>query len=234
MNQAKGGTLLIVDDEIQILRLLEFVLKDEGYTVLTAETGEDALEQCRRQAPDLVVLDLTLPGMDGFEVCRQLCDADIPVLILSSHDEDRYVIAGLETGALDYVRKPFNHKELILRVANLLGRGRKSEPKRYLNSDSLRLDLDTEQVTVDGRPVHLTPTEYQLLALLMRRGGAVVGVDEILQSVWGAQEWDGARQLIKVNIQRLRQKIEADPRTPRFVLNQWGRGYRFGSSVTVS
>ena len=232
MKKLKGATVLLVDDELHILKVLKFLLQDEGYAVETAETGEAALERCRKNEPDLVVLDLGLPGMDGLEVCRRLCEAEIPVLILSSHDEEQYVIAGLETGAMDYIRKPFNHRELILRVANLVDRGAVRRAA-CMSARGLTIDPEREELKRNDEVIHLTPTEYQLLYILMHRSGAVVSVEDILQYVWGAQEWDGARQLVKVNIQRLRQKIESDPHNPEYILNQWGRGYRFGPAVTI-
>ncbi len=233
MEEQKAARILIVDDEHHILKVLTFLLRDEGYAVETAETGEEALDRCRLSEPDLVILDLGLPGMDGLEVCKQLCEAEIPVLILSSHDEEQYVIAGLETGAMDYVRKPFNHRELILRVANLVDRGTSRRASCFCAGD-LVLDPEREELRRGEELIHLTPTEYQLLHFLMHRAGALVSVEDILQRVWGTQEWDGARQLVKVNIQRLRQKIESDPHNPEYILNQWGRGYRFGPAVTVS
>lgn len=234
VKKTPGGRILVVDDEIHILNLLEFLLTDEGFSVSAVLTGEEALELAGRETFDLVILDLTLPGIDGLEVCRRLVDADTPVLILSSHDEDEYVIAGLKTGALDYVRKPFNNTELILRATKLIQRINPPQAVRCLVSRELRIDIDREQISVNGRFVRLTPTEYQLLLLLMRRKGSVVSWDEILREVWGADEWDGARQLIKVNVRRLRQKIERDPHAPALIVSQWGRGYRFAQDVTVS
>jgi DNA-binding response OmpR family regulator len=226
--------IMVVDDEPHILHILHFLLTDEGYEVTTAETGESALELAGNEKFDLVILDLALPGIDGFTVCRSLQQMDIPVLMLSSHDEEDYVISGLETGALDYVRKPFNHRELILRVANLIGRTPGAGAPKALVSDEVRINLESEEVSCRGRTVRLTPTEYLLLTLLMRREGTVVSPEEILQEVWGAEEWDGYRQLIKVNIQRLRTKIERSPGNPAIIVNQWGRGYRFSLPVTIS
>ncbi len=226
--------ILVVDDEPHILHILHFLLTDEGYEVTTADTGETALELAGNEKFDLVILDLALPGIDGFTVCRNLQRKDIPVLMLSSHDEDDYVISGLETGALDYVRKPFNHRELILRVANLVGRTPGYGAPKSLVSDEVRINLESEEVICRGRTVRLTPTEYLLLTLLMRREGTVVSLEEILQEVWGAEEWDGYRQMIKVNIQRLRTKIERSPGNPVIIVNQWGRGYRFSLPVTIS
>jgi DNA-binding response OmpR family regulator len=225
--------ILVVDDEPHILHLLQFLLTDEGYLVTTADTGESALEVAGRDDFDLVILDLALPGIDGFAVCRSLQNRNIPVLMLSSYDEDNYVVSGLETGALDYVRKPFNNRELILRVANLMGRNTNPRAPKSLASDDVRINLDTEEVVCRGRLIRLTPTEYLLLKLLMSRQGMVLSCEEILHEVWGADEWDGCRQMVKVNIQRLRNKIEMAPRNPVMIVNQWGRGYRFVPAVTV-
>jgi len=225
--------ILVVDDEPHILNILEFLLMDEGYRVTTVETGEEALEVCDENNFDLVVLDLALPGIDGFTVCRTMQKKGVPILMLSSHDEEEYVIAGLETGALDYVRKPFNHRELILRISNLIGRkSRESNPTR-LCSGHIEINLESEQVLCRGEMVRLTPTEYLLLVLLMQKQGAVASWEEILQKVWGSEEWDGAKQLIKVNIRRLRTKVESNPREPELIVSQWGRGYRFSEKVTL-
>jgi len=226
--------ILVVDDEPHILRLLQFLLTDEGYLVTTADTGESALDLAGHEDFSLVILDLALPGIDGFSVCRRLQDQNIPVLMLSSYDEDDYVVSGLETGALDYVRKPFNHRELILRVANLIGRNTSSRTPKTLVSNDVRINLDTEEVTCRGRVIRLTPTEYLLLKLLMSRQGMVLSCEEILHEVWDTDEWEGYRQMVKVNIQRLRNKIEMVPRNPVIIVNQWGRGYRFVPAVTVS
>ncbi|WP_319563187.1 response regulator transcription factor [Marispirochaeta sp.] len=226
--------ILVVDDEPHILNLLQFLLSDEGYRVTTADSGESALELSGDDDFDLVILDLALPGIDGFSVCRRLQNQSIPVLMLSSYDEDNYVVSGLETGALDYVRKPFNHRELILRVANLVGRTPPEKNPKLLISDDVRINLDTEEVICRGSIVRLTPTEYLLLRLLMSRQGMVLSCEEILHEVWGADEWDGYRQMIKVNIQRLRNKIEKTPGNPAIIVNQWGRGYRFVPGVTIS
>ncbi|ADK83040.1 response regulator transcription factor [Sediminispirochaeta smaragdinae] len=226
--------ILVVDDEPHILQILHFLLTDEGYQVTTVETGEAAVETADSEDFDLVVLDLALPGIDGFSVCRTLRDKGIPILILSSHDEDDYVVSGLELGALDYVRKPFNHRELILRVANLIGRNDGEERPQGIVSEGVSVNLDSEEVLCRGERVRLTPTEYLLLVLLMKQKGAVVTWEEILREVWGTEEWDGYRQMIKVNIQRLRTKVEQDPHNPRIIVNQWGRGYRFALPVTIS
>ena len=226
--------ILVVDDEPHILDLLHFLLTDEGYLVTAADTGETAIELAGNEDFDLVILDLALPGIDGFSVCRRLQNQNIPVLMLSSYDEDDYVVSGLETGALDYVRKPFNHRELILRVANLVGRNTSMKTPKTLISEDVRINLDTEEVICRGRVIRLTPTEYLLLKLLMSRQGMVLSSEEILHEVWDADEWDGYRQMVKVNIQRLRNKIEKYPRNPVIIVNQWGRGYRFVPAVTVS
>jgi len=229
----RAKRILVVDDEPHILKLLDFLLSDEGYEVETAETGEKAIEICRHRDFDVAVIDLALPGIDGFTVCKRLQKKGIPILMLSSYDDDEYVIAGLEIGAVDYVKKPFNHRELILRIAKLIEReSAKSMPKKMISSH-VEVDLESEQVKCRGKPVRLTPNEYLLLVLLMRRRGAVVSWDEILHEVWNADEWDGARELIKVNIRRLRMKIEENPNQPRMIVSQWGRGYRFLPEVTV-
>jgi len=232
--EIRDKKILIVDDEPHILKILEFLLKDEGYTVLGVSTGEEAIKAVDRESFDLVILDISLPGIDGFTVCRYLREKGLGVLMLSSRDEDESVIRGLETGALDYVRKPFNHRELILRISNLISTPAiPSRTSRY-ECCGLTVNLDREEVMLKGKKIHLSPTEYLLLVLLMRRQGSVVSFEEILREVWGAEEWEGGRQLIKVNIQRLRSRIERDPGHPEMILNQWGRGYCFDPPVTIS
>lgn len=223
--------ILVVDDEPHILRMLEFLIRDEGYRVYTSENGNSALQMVQEHSMDLVILDLNLPDIDGLKVCSCLGTAGIPTLILSSHDEDDYVVEGLERGALDYVRKPFNHRELILRIENLLERQSLNPSPCFLQSRDISINLNSEEVLCRGKRIHLSPTEYLLLVLLMKQKGSVVSWTEILEAVWDTREWAGAKQLIKVNIRRLRRKIEEDPNNPSLIISQWGRGYRFHEAV---
>ncbi len=226
-------TILIVDDDEHIRELLRFLLDDEGHAVECAEDGEQALCMVRPEKTGLVILDINLPGIDGFTVCRELGKLEIPVLFLSSRDEEHDVIYGLEIGALDYIRKPFNNRELILRVENLIGR-KPSPPGSHhgYQCGGLRIDLEERSLLCNGCAVHLSPIEFDLLALLMSRRGAVVSNKEILGNIWGNDDWIGGQELVKVNIRRLRMKIEPDPHSPTYIVNQWGRGYRFQGAVT--
>jgi len=234
-SREEAARIMVVDDEFYIRDLLQFLLNDEGYDVLTVGTGEEALNIVRRSDIQLVILDINLPGIDGFAVCRELRNMGLPVLFLSSRDDDYDVIFGLEVGALDYLRKPFNHRELILRVANLVGRKPESNlGSKVYSSKDISVDTASGLVSIDGKNVRLTPNEFDLLVLLMSRRGAVLTPEEILRNIWGTENREGGRELVKVNITRLRKKIEPEPHHPEFIVNQWGRGYRFQGTVSIS
>jgi len=227
------SSILVVDDELHIRNLLHFLLEDEGFQVRCVGSGEDALTSVEEHMPSLVILDINLPGIDGYEVCRELRKHRVPVLFLSSRDEEHDVIYGLEVGGMDYIRKPFNHRELILRARNLIGREpTPADTPRGYACGALEVRLDKQKVSLQGQVVRLSPNEFDLLALLMGRRGAVVSNLEILKSIWGHEEWDGGRELVKVNVRRLRKKIEPNPHEPLYIINQWGRGYRFKGTVT--
>jgi DNA-binding response OmpR family regulator len=226
------GQILIVDDEPQILKLLQFLLEDEGYKVCAVSTGEEAIKTAETNSFDLAILDITLPGIDGYTTCHCLQERGLKILFLSSHSEGESVVRGLEMGALDYIRKPFNTRELILRVEILLrSSGVNENTKTELKSGRIHIDLGQEKLLLDGKDTHLSPTEYQLLTLLMAKQSMVVGFDEILTTVWGDPNWGGGKQMIKVHIKRLREKIEIDPHEPKIILNHWGRGYLFAPEV---
>jgi two-component system, OmpR family, response regulator VicR len=220
-----AGTVLIVDDEADIRDVLEFVLQNAGYHTESTGRGDDALRIVQRRRPDLVILDIGLPGLSGLDVCPQLTAMAIPVLVLSSHDRDDQVVTGLEVGAEDYVTKPFNHRELLLRVEKIIRRTRPAYPEGVLRVGALRIDRDRREVTVDGRAVPLTPTEFDLITWLARTPGVPVPVETLLRDVWHVTEWTSGDEMVKVSIRRLRRKIEPDPKNPRYLLNRWGQGY---------
>jgi len=219
------GTVLVVDDEPDIQDLLCFILQDAGYEARAAGRGDEALAICKEWDPDLVILDIGLPGISGLEVCPRLVAMSIPVLVLSSHDRDDQVVEGLEVGAEDYVSKPFNHKELLLRVEKIIRRTRGSEEPNLIVIGDIAVDLRHGLATVDGAPVQLTPTEFKILALLASHPGTPFPTEALLQEVWRSDDWINGTEMVKVNISRLRKKIEKDPGKPKHLLNRLGQGY---------
>lgn len=220
-------SILIVEDELDIQSILQFVLEDEGYVVHTAERAEDGWVLLQQNPIDLVLLDINLPGMDGLSLCNQIkTHHPLPVMILSSRDRDDDVISGLELGADDYIKKPFNHRELILRIANLLGRSSPEQELSSITTGALAIDLLRERVLLDGKEVSLSPIEYGILLTLARNMGRIISWQVLCREVWGKEDWEGGHELVKVNIRRLRKKIEPDPSEPVYIRNEWGRGYR--------
>ncbi|MFL0692309.1 MAG: response regulator [Agrobacterium tumefaciens] len=224
MNQSR---ILVVDDEPQIQRFLKPSLTAAGYEVVEAGTGAEALKAVATQAPDLVILDLGLPDMDGKEVIASLRGwSDIPIVILSARDRESEKIAALDLGADDYVEKPFGIGELTARIRTALRhRGRRDAIPTVMEVDGLTIDPIKRIVARDGELVHLTPKEYDLLLLLSRHTGRVVTHRTLLTTVWGPAHGDDLHYL-RVFIGQLRQKIEQDPTQPRIVRTEPGVGYR--------
>lgn len=224
MNQSR---ILVVDDEPQIQRFLKPSLSAAGYEVVEAATGAEALKAVATQAPDLVILDLGLPDMDGKEVIASLRGwSDIPIVILSARDRESEKIAALDLGADDYIEKPFGIGELTARIRTALRhRGRKDAIPTIMEIDGLTIDPVKRLVSRSGETVHLTPKEYDLLILLARHAGRVVTHRTLLTSVWGPAHGDDLHYL-RVFIGQLRQKIERDPTQPRIVRTEPGVGYR--------
>lgn len=224
--------ILIVDDEPQILRFLKPALTAAGYDIIEASTGAEALSMASTRSPDLVILDLGLPDMDGKEVIARLRGwSSVPVIILSARDREAEKIAALDLGADDYVEKPFGIGELAARVRSALRHSRKSEAlSETIQSDDLRIDLAHRLVTRDDAPIRLTPKEYDLLVLLARHAGKVMTHRTLLTSVWGPAH-GGDLQYLRVFIGQLRAKVERNPTNPRIILTEPGVGYRF-SEVT--
>ncbi len=219
--------ILVVDDEPAILRTLRANLVARGYDVATAESGEEAVASARDTAPDLVILDLMLPGLSGLEVCRILRDdSDSPILVLSAHGEEHLKVRALDLGADDYLTKPFSMNELLARVRALLRR-HPSAPGRphVLVHGPFHVDLDTHQATRAGQALDLTHRELEILACLLRHAEQVVTHRLLLEEVWGP-EYEDETQYVRVFINRLRHKIEPDPAHPRYILTVPGVGYR--------
>lgn len=219
--------ILVVDDEQRIVRLVRSYLEQAGYTVVEANDGQTALIQARREKPDLVVLDLGLPGIDGLEVARVLRrERDTPIIMLTARVEDTDKIVGLELGADDYMTKPFNPRELVARVRAVLRRAIGSTPAaETLRVGGLELDMGGHRVTLDGRPLDLTPTEFELLAVLMRNPGRVFTRLELLDRVQG-EAFEGYERTVDAHIKNLRAKLGDDPRHPRYIQTVFGVGYK--------
>lgn len=221
------ATILVVEDEPRLIRLIESVLRTADYRVLTAETGARALEMVALEAPDLILLDLLLPGdIDGFTVCRRVREfSAVPIIMLTARTQEADKLRGFELGADDYVTKPFSAKELLARVQAVLRRSRgfAAGPARLTVGD-LVIDLAAHRVTRGGEDVHLTPTEFRLLVALARQRGRVIPHDQLLAEVWGAEYRDEVEYL-RTYIRYLRQKLERDPAHPAHLLTEPGVGY---------
>jgi two-component system, OmpR family, alkaline phosphatase synthesis response regulator PhoP len=220
--------ILVVDDEKTLLNTIRVYLEQEGYAVQTATDGPAALHACRAFRPDLVVLDIMLPGMDGLEVLRQLRQSsNVYVIMLTAKADETDKIVGLTVGADDYVTKPFSPRELVARVKAALRRlGGESGRKTEQVSRQLRLDVDARLAWKDGKALELTPIEFDLLHVLMRHHGRALSREQLIEHVWG-YDYYGDERVVDVHVGRLRRKIEADPSDPKLIVTVWGAGYRF-------
>ncbi len=223
--------VLVVDDDPALLPLIEYTFNKEGYDVYTASDGREALRQFFEHKPDLVILDIMMPRMDGWEACRRMREvSDVPIMMLTARGQDEDIIRGLEYGADDYMTKPFSIKVLLARARAVLRRAALpplefEEPVIYAN-DYLTIDLKHRRVTVQGKAVKLTPTEYRLLAYLVQNAGQVLTSQQILQNVWG-WEYQNDLDYVRVYVWHLRQKLEEDPKDPKYIVTELGAGYRF-------
>jgi two-component system KDP operon response regulator KdpE len=228
--RANHPRILIVDDDAVIIKFVRANLEAEGWQTLTAMDGAEALQTIERELPDLVVLDVMMPNVDGLEVLRQLREwSQIPVIMLSVREEEAYKVKCLNLGADDYVTKPFGADELIARVRAVL---RRNETANFVTSQSLftsgdlQINFGNKQVTAAGNEVRLTPTEYNLLQELVLNAGKVLSHDHLLHRIWGP-EYGQEREYLHVFIGRLRAKLEPDPAKPRYIITVPGIGYRF-------
>ncbi len=223
-----GARILVVDDEPQILRFLTPALEASGYALLHAETGRAALHLAANAAPDLVILDLGLPDMDGKEVLAKLrAFSPAPVIILSARDRESEKIAALDLGADDYVEKPFAIGELLARMRVALRHSHGgAEPRRQIEAEGLVIDMEKRLVTRDGEPLKLTPREYDLLCVLARNAGKVMTHRQLLIAVWGPAHGEDV-QYLRVFVGQLRAKVERNPAEPRLIVTETGVGYRF-------
>ena len=225
-------TILVVDDEAKIVQLARDYLEHAGYAVVTAADGRAALDAIGRRRPDLVVLDLGLPEVDGLEVTRAVRrESNLPIVMLTARDDELDKLLGLELGADDYLTKPFSPRELVARVRAVLRRtDQANEPRDVVRAGDLTLDLPRMRADVAGRSVDLTPTEFQLLATLAARPGRIFTRAQLLDAVRGVA-FDSYERAIDTHIKNLRRKIEPDPRNPKYILTIYGVGYKFAEDI---
>jgi len=225
-----AAKILVVDDEAKIVKLVRAYLEQAGYTVVVAEDGQTALIQSRREKPDLVILDLGLPGIDGLDVARTLRrEGDTPIIMLTARVDDTDRIIGLELGADDYVSKPFNPRELVARVRAVLRRtAGATPPVEILRGGDLVLDVSAHLVMLAGQPLDLTPTEFDLLQVFMQNPGRAFTRLDLLDRVQG-DAYEGYERTIDAHVKNLRAKLGDDPRHPRYVQTVYGVGYKFGA-----
>jgi len=231
MNAEKSGEnsyrVLIVDDEPEILRFLRASLKIHQYDILEANNGKQALIMIAENHPDLVILDLGLPDMDGVEVTRRVREwSQIPIIILSVRNRESDKIEALDVGADDYLTKPFGVGELMARIRGVMRRAVPGQPDPVVKIDNIVIDLSRHQVIMSGKEVALTPTEFDLLRELVTNAGKVMTHHQLVHKIWGAVFEDESR-LLRVNISNLRRKIEPNPNQPHYILTELGVGYRF-------
>ncbi len=219
--------ILLIDDDETLLGLLADHLQVAGYAVSAADNGRAGLALAQTDSYDLIVLDVMMPGMDGWEVCRRLREGTaVPIIMLTAKGEELDKLRGFRLGIDDYVTKPFSFAELVARVGAVLARAGSVAPSRHIASGSLVVDFDQRRVTVAGQSADLTPTEYRLLEALARHAGRTVPAERLLAEVWGP-EYVGEQRHVKHYIWSLRRKIEADPGDPKHILTERGFGYRF-------
>jgi DNA-binding response OmpR family regulator len=232
------ATILLVDDEPTLVATLDYNLRRDGHDVVIARDGRAALEQARARPPDLVLLDVMLPKLDGFDVCRELRrTSTVPILMLTARDSEVDKVVGLEIGADDYMTKPFSMRELLARVKAMLRRSAMRQPEPVaagtpwvapaaVTRGPLEIDVAARAVRRGGQPVHLKPKEFELLAFLAQNGGRVFSRNQLLENVWG-YEFDGDTRTVDVHVRWLREKIEDEPSRPKLLETVRGVGYRF-------
>ena len=224
---SKKALVLVVDDDVRMLRMIKRTLELEGFRVLVASSGEAALKAFEKEPPDIVLLDIMMPDMDGYSVCRRLREfSTVPIIMVTAKGDDKEKIEGLDIGADDYVTKPFSTSELTARVKAVLRRAssRDTIPDTVLRFNDLFIDLASRRIMVANKEIKLTPIEYKVLSYISRNAGRVVTPDQLLDKVWG-EEYVGDPHLLQVNIARLRQKLGDDARNPTYILTRPGIGY---------
>jgi DNA-binding response OmpR family regulator len=225
----RKATILIVDDEPHVLKLVKANLESSGYKILAATDGEQAVRMVESEIPDLAVLDIMLPKMDGYAACRRIREfSAVPIIMLTARSAQVDLVHGFEVGADDYLTKPFSATELLVRVQAVLRRSKWPEEvitRQGFKTGPIEIDFAQHLVSVNGEPVKLTPTEYRLLAYLASNANRVIVHRELLRAVWGP-EYGDETEYLRVYMRYLRQKLESDPSNPRYLLTQPGAGYR--------
>lgn len=225
-------TILIIDDDAALAKIVQINLEREGFKTVVAFTGVEGLQKAYSNQPDLVILDIMMPGMDGWVTCRRLREiSDVPIIMLTARGMEADIVKGLELGADDYIVKPFGTKELLARIHALLRRTDSASTKKppIYSDGELTMDFVKRLVTVRGEQVDLTPTEFKLLSNFVQNEGRVLPHSFLLTQVWGPEYADEVNYL-KLYVRYLRQKIEKDPSDPQYILTEWGVGYRFKES----
>jgi two-component system, OmpR family, KDP operon response regulator KdpE len=222
-----ASTILVVDDEPQIRRVMLTTLTSHGYSVIEAASGEEALGKIRTERPDLILLDVNMPGISGLETCAEIrTSSDVPIIMLTIRNSERDKVEALDAGADDYVVKPFGVQELMARIRAALRRSSPGDATPAFASDDLRIDFEKRVVSVKDRPVRLTPKEFELLRHLVANRGKALGHRRLLQAVWGP-DYGEETEYLRVFINQLRKKIEPDPHKPRYIHTEPWVGYRF-------
>jgi DNA-binding response OmpR family regulator len=226
-----GKRVLVVDDEKLIVKGIRFSLLQDGLEVDCAYDGEEALNMAKENDYDLILLDVMLPKMDGFEVCQQIREfSDVPIIMLTAKGDDMDKILGLDYGADDYITKPFNILEVKARIKAIMRRGRKKDekeaPSNVIEKNGMKIDRESRRVFIEGQEVNLTAKEFDLLELLATNQDKVYSREKLLNLVWG-YEYPGDARTVDVHIRRLREKIEKTPSNPKYVYTKWGVGYYF-------
>ena len=230
MSEARGKSrILVVDDDAALSEMLQIVLRQEGFETVRCATGSGALQNFRQSRPDLVLLDLMLPGLSGTEVCKALRQrSNVPIIMLTAKDAEIDKVLGLELGADDYVTKPYSSRELVARIRAVLRR--RSEPEELVSATvqagPVRMDIERHVVTVDGETVNMPLKEFELLEMLLRNAGRVLTRGQLIDRVWGS-DYVGDTKTLDVHVKRLRSKIEPDPSDPRYLVTVRGLGYKF-------
>ncbi len=223
----KGAKILVVDDEPQIRRVLRATLSSEGYTILEARDGDAALAEFRRERPDLVLLDMNMPGLDGLATCREIrAGSNVPIIMLTVRSSEKDKVRSLDAGADDYVTKPFSMEELLARIRAALRRTSPTEALASVVTKDLKINFESRTVTAGGEDVHLTPKEFELLRHLVANQGKPLSHRRLLQAVWGPDYGDETEYL-RVTVNQLRKKIEPEPSRPKYILTEPWVGYRF-------
>jgi two-component system KDP operon response regulator KdpE len=222
-----GAKVLVIEDEAALRRALRIFLEAHDYTVVLAETGRQGLDLAAGEHPDVVILDLGLPDMDGVEIATALRGwSAVPIVVLSARDAEAVKVAALDAGADDYVTKPFGMNEFLARLRAALRRAAPSEGERTISTAAFSIDLGTKQVMQNGVAIRLTPTEWQIVEVLVRNRGRLVTQQSLLQQVWGPQ-YERETHYLRIYMSQIRRKLEPDPGQPRYFITEPGMGYRF-------